>query len=242
MKRSIIILLISLIAVTACKKEKWTERRIDPVDFLSGDKYKNLTIQVVFERGYALDNWTNEHLVAFLTSRLNKPGGIQIVAKEIDPSGKAYISSADLIKIERKYRTEFSKGSTLSAFVFVSGSQFAENYGDTKYLGVKYGETGAALFAKTIDDYSGGLNQPSKATLETTVIEHEFGHLLGLVNSGTKMREYHEDGSHPHHCNNENCLMYYATETSDVIKNILGDKVAELDNKCIMDLQYNGGK
>lgn len=242
MKKSIIILLVSLTALVACKKEKWTERRIEPVDFLSGDKYKNLTIQVVFERGYSLDSKTNSNLVAFLTSRLNKPGGIQIVAKEIDPSGKAYITSADLIQIERKYRTEFSKGSTLSAFVFVSGSQYADNYGDTKYLGVKYGETGVALFGKTIDDYSGGFNQPSKVTLQTTVIEHEFGHLLGLVNSGTKMREYHEDGSHPHHCNNENCLMYYATETSDIIKNLLGDQVPELDNKCVMDLQYNGGK
>lgn len=242
MKKLIFILAVSLVALVACKKEKWTERRIDSVDFLSADKYKKLTIQVVFERGYALDNQTNTHLLTLLNSRLNKPGGIQITAKEVDPSGKAYITSADLIQIERKHRTEFSRGSTLTAFVFVSGSQFAENYGDTKYLGLKYGETGVALFGKTINDYSGGLNQPSTATLQTTVIEHEFGHLLGLVNSGTKMRESHEDGSHPHHCNNENCLMYYATETSNIIKNLIGDKVPELDNKCVMDLQYNGGK
>jgi len=242
MKRSIIILLISFIAVTACKKEKWTERRIDPVDFLSGDKYKNLIIQVVAERGYALNDQTNSQLVAFLNARLNKPSGIQIVKKEVDPSGKAYISSADLIEIERKYRTEFSKGSTLTAFVFVTGSEYAENSGDTKVLGIKYGETGLALFGKTINDYSGGFNQPSLTTLQTTVAEHEFGHLLGLVNNGTKMREYHEDGSHIHHCNNENCLMFFAVETSDIIKNLLNDRVPELDNKCITDLQYNGGK
>ncbi|MDP2387738.1 MAG: peptidase [Bacteroidota bacterium] len=242
MKKSIIILLVSLIALAACKKEKWTERRIDPVDFLSGDKYKNLVIQVVFERGYSLNSQTNTNLITFLNSRLNKPSGIQIVAKEVDPSGKAYISSADLIEIERKYRTEFSKGSTLTAFVFVSGSQYAENSGDHKILGVQYGETGVALFGKTVDDYSGGLNQPSTVTLQTAIAEHEFGHLLGLVNSGTKMREYHEDGTHIHHCNNENCLMYHAVETSDIIRNLLNDRVPELDNNCIKDLQYNGGK
>lgn len=242
MKKSIIIVLVSLIALVACKKEKWTERRIDPVDFLSGNKYKSLVIQVVSERGYSLNSKTNENLVAFLGSRLNKPGGIQVVSKEVEPNGKAYISSSDLIEIERKYRTEFSKGSTLTAFVYVSGSQSTENHGDFKMLGIQYGETGVALFGKTIDDYSGGLNQPSSTTLQTTVVEHEFGHLLGLVNSGTKMREYHEDGSHPHHCNNENCLMFYAVETSDVIKNLLNDHVPELDNKCVMDLQYNGGK
>jgi len=242
MKKSIILILVSLIALVACKKEKWTERRIDPVDFLSGNRFTSLVIQVVSERGYSLNSKTNENLVAFLSSRLNKPGGIQIVSKEVEPNGKAYINSADLIEIERKYRTEFSKGSTLTAFVFVSGSQYAGNYGDFKILGIQYGETGVALFGRTIDDYSGGLNQPSSTTLQTTVAEHEFGHLLGLVNSGTKMRNYHEDGSHAHHCNNENCLMFHAVETSDIIKNLLNDRVPELDNNCVIDLQYNGGK
>lgn len=242
MKTLILILGIFLTALTACKKEKWTERRIDPVDFLSGDKYKNLVVQVAYEPGYVLDNKTKENIINFMNTRLNKPGGIQIVTKEIPSSGKAYISASDLIEIERKYRTEFSRRSTLSAFIFISGSQFAENYGDTKYLGVKYGETGIALFGSTIAEYSGGINQPSKSTLESTVAEHEICHLLGLVNTGTPMKVNHEDGSHIHHCNNENCLMFYAAETSNIIKNLINDQVPNLDENCILDLQFNGGK
>ncbi len=47
---------------------------------------------------------------------------------------------------------------------------------------------------------------------ESTVLLHEFGHLLSVV------REYYEnhDDDHPHHCVNENCTMYWtAPEVGD---------------------------
>jgi hypothetical protein len=69
--------------------------------------------------------------------------------------------------------------------------------------------------------------------------------LFGLVNidgSGTDMQTEHQDEQNGHHCDNENCLMYYAMERSDLISQFFDESVAELDANCIADLQANGGK
>ena len=53
----------------------------------------------------------------------------------------------------------------------------------------------------------------------------------------------HEDTEHPKHCNNEDCLMFWATESSQGVDNMLNMTSApELDSQCIADLQANGGK
>ena len=79
--------------------------------------------------------------------------------------------------------------------------------------------------------------------METTVVSHEFGHILGLTNLGSDMQEDHEDDAHPKHCDVEICLMYWATESSAGLDNMLNMTSApQLDAQCIADLQANGGK
>ncbi len=47
------------------------------------------------------------------------------------------------------------------------------------------------------------------------------------------------DEAHPNHCDNKNCLMYYATQTSGLINN---NSLPALDADCVNDLRANGGK
>ncbi len=57
------------------------------------------------------------------------------------------------------------------------------------------------------------------------------------------MQEPHRDQDHGNHCDNDQCLMYYATQTTDLIGNTVGDEeITPLDANCIADLQANGGK
>ena len=84
---------------------------------------------------------------------------------------------------------------------------------------------------------------PSLEVLETTVVNHEFGHLLGLVNAGSPLQSDHQDTEHGKHCTEQDCLMYYTAETGEGIINMLsGGSVPSLDAQCIADLQANGGK
>ncbi|WP_321286858.1 hypothetical protein [uncultured Sunxiuqinia sp.] len=46
---------------------------------------------------------------------------------------------------------------------------------------------------------------------------------------------------HEHRSDNDNCLMYYAAETSNFLSNFIGSSVSDLDQNCISDLQHNGG-
>lgn len=74
------------------------------------------------------------------------------------------------------------------------------------------------------------------------MLEHEVGHLLGLVDLGSPMQTNHKDVAHGNHCNNSGCLMYYTSETTDILGFLLTGAIPTLDANCIADLKANGGK
>ena len=99
-----------------------------------------------------------------------------------------------------------------------------------------------SLLGKTIHDNSGGIGQASRTKLESTVLEHEFAHILGLVDAGSNMQTIHKDGTHGSHCNNSDCLMYYTSETTDILGFLITGNIPVLDASCKADITANGGK
>lgn len=109
-------------------------------------------------------------------------------------------------------------------------------------LGVAYRNTSLCIFGKAIQSNSGSIGQASRVKVESTVLNHEAGHILGLEDIGTPMAINHKDPSHPDHCNNSNCLMYYAAETTDILGFLITGNIPALDQNCKNDLKANGGK
>jgi hypothetical protein len=108
---------------------------------------------------------------------------------------------------------------------------------------VAYRNTSFVIFEETIQGFSGQPLAPGTAVLETTVLNHEFGHLLGLVNAGTPLLSDHQDVAHGRHCTDEDCLMYWTAETGEGLVNMIsGGTVPTLDSQCRADLEGNGGK
>lgn len=216
---------------------------ITPHDFLSDEKYDFFVTEVVYVDGYKPDQNSSAGLISFLDGRIHKSAGIRSYGSvAIASPGKSSYSIDDLKELEKAYRTKLPSDTLLSAWIFIVDGDFSGNEDDSKVLGVAYGETSIALFGKTIADYSGGIDQPSKQVLETTVLQHEFCHLLGLVNNGTPMIDNHQDTEHGHHCSNNNCLMYYAAETNHFLTDFLWGSPPPLKDQCLNDLQNNGGK
>ncbi|MEO7306177.1 MAG: hypothetical protein ABIR78_08665 [Ferruginibacter sp.] len=207
-------------------------------DLLSASKYTSVKIEIQYMPGFQPDAASVNNLTAFINSLINKPGGVTVVQTQIASAGRAVLSLNDIATIEKNNRTVYTSGSQLGVyFLFTDG-----NYDQANVLGTAFRNTSMSIYGKTIHDNSGGLGQASRIKLESTVLEHEFGHILGLVDLGSPMQASHKDAAHGSHCTNSNCLMYYASETTDILGILITGNVPPLDANCKADLTANGGK
>ena len=238
--------IIALLIIASCSdKDPVTTNNVNniiPNNFLSSANYDKLVVEVQFVNGFQPSSTAVANITSFLQDRLNKTGGITVVQNGIASPGKSVYSTADVTAIESANRTQKSNGKTLTAYVLFVDGDYSDNGTDTKVLGITYNSTSIAIFEKTIKEFSGGLNKPSTSTLETTLAQHEFGHVLGLVDRGTPMKSQHLDATNAKHCSDKNCLMYYLVENSGSIAGIMGGSMTGLTGSCLDDLRANGGK
>ena len=208
-------------------------------DLLSANNYTSLYVEIQYAAGYAPPNGSISYLQSFLENHLNKPGGIQIETKEVSGEGKASYSTSDLRNFEDDNRTKFTKDNQLAVyFYFADGNYTSENV-----LGIAHRNTSMVLFQKRIEELSGGIGQASTQLLTSSVMAHEMGHIMGLVNVGTDMQTPHQDEANGKHCNVDECLMYYAVESAAGISDLLGmSQPPAFDDLCLADLRANGGK
>lgn len=207
-------------------------------DFLSSEKYASLKIEVQYMPGYKPDEQALRNLHLFLARYLNKPAGIFINTKEIDPVTDTVLSHHDLVALERKTRSEYTQKNTLAVHLLYTNG----GYVNPRILGLAYQNTSAVIFGKLIQKHSGRIGQPDRTKLETTVLLHEMGHLLGLINKGTEMHSDHQDDDHESHCTEKACLMYYSIGTQDRFGYLVRGDIPKLDAHCEADLKANGGK
>ena len=235
-------LALLLVAIGCHKEPDSVPHNVVPNDFLSDKKYDKLIVEIQYVSGFEPSSTTLDNLKTFLQQRLNKSAGITFTQNTIPSPGKSVYSAEDVQNIEKANRTQTTNNKTLTAYFFFADGDYTGNNGSSKILGFAYGSSSMAIFEKTIKDFSGGVGKPSGSVLETTVVLHEFGHILGLVNNGTPMQATHQDVPNGKHCDDQNCLMYYIVETSDIVASVLGGTIPVLDAACLNDLKANGGK
>lgn len=212
-------------------------------DLLSDVKFKSIILEVVYVEGFEPSTIALNNLVAFLSARTHKPNGIVVEKRSIvSPQNTAY-TNQQIIAIEDANRTKYNTDNQIAIWAFFADNESANNTNSGVVLGTAYRNTSFVIYEETIHGLSDSPFEPNRNLIETTVITHEFGHLLGLTNLGSNLQSNHEDTSHPKHCNVESCLMYWASETGSGISNMLTNGSApQLDAQCIADLQANGGK
>lgn len=206
-------------------------------DFLSGNVFSTVNIQVQYCPGMQLQQSSLNNLVAFLQAHLNKAGGITITQVPVASIGKTTVSISDVTSFEDAHRNVFSGGTSIAVYILVADA----GYTTASVAGLAYRNTSIVIMGKTEQAASGGLGQPSRVRVESTVLNHEFGHLLGLVNNGIGMVTPHADDAHKPHCSNKNCLMYYEIESSGFL-DPFDNSIPQLDASCENDLKSAGGK
>lgn len=201
--------------------------------FIMDILYDQLVVEIQYMPGSKPNETSLSNLQDFLDQHLDKSSITILNPSEIPSGGQDSYTATDVRSLEDQYREEFTNGSTLAAYVlFLDGEFETENV-----LGIAYYNTSTAYFHETIDRISGGIGQPSRTQIESTVFAHEFGHLMGLVNNGTEMNENHHDEENGAHCNVEDCLMYFSVQTTDFFANLFDGSVPELDDFCVADVE-----
>ena len=211
-------------------------------DLLSDDNYTSMIIELVYVEGQQPTQTAINNFLSFLNARIYKPDGIVVESRSVPSPGISKFSTQDYVDFEDANRTYYNDGNQIAVWAFFADGAADGDTSTEVTLGTAYRNTSFIIYEATVKSLSGGLHQPSTAVLESTVIEHEFGHILGLVNFGAPMQSPHEDSQHARHCNVDSCLMYYAATTGASLMNVSGGTVPQLDAQCIADLQANGGK
>jgi len=212
-------------------------------DLLDDTNFAGLHLEIFYVAGLKPSATTLDNFETFLKERLHKPDGVSITLTEIPSPGQEVYSITDIRGLEDDIRTAYNQEGTIRVFGLFLDGEYSENTENGSVLGVAYRNTSFVIFADTIREFSGQPLAPSTTVLETTVLDHEFGHLLGLVNAGTPLQSAHQDEVHGRHCTTEDCLMYWTAETGEGLINMIsGGTIPELDAACLTDLQANGGK
>ncbi|HEY6143835.1 MAG TPA: membrane metalloprotease [Flavobacterium sp.] len=251
MKKIIAILTIGFILFVSCSKDDDSDNSINTIankkatgtsskDLLSDVKYKSMVIEVVYVDGFEPSAAAITNFVSFIEARTYKPGGITVLKRSIPSPGKATFTVQEIATLENANRTKYNTADQIAVWVLFVDGKSSSDTSTTAILGMSYWNTSFVIFEKTIQGQSNSPWEPERSLFETTVITHEFGHILGLTNLGAPMQTNHEDSSHPKHCNASTCLMYWEAESGNSLLN--ATSAPQLDAQCLADLRANGGK
>ncbi len=207
-------------------------------ELLRDEVYTSLTVEIHYMKGFKPRQETVNQLSIFLNRHLNKPKGITIVLNEIGRNKNTPLTTDSVLSIEKANRTRFVKEDDITLYILFTNSRHV----DKRILGTAYRSTSAVIFGKAIRENSNRRGKLTRQELETAVLLHETGHLLGLVNKGSMAGSNHIDYDYPDHCTNKKCLMYHATETKKLSSVLIKGLVPVLDSNCVADLLKNGGK
>ena len=201
---------------------------------LQSNTYQSMVIEIDHEADYAPQSSSLDMIVERLESVCDKPGGISIELDEVEFNHEGTWSADDVR--EKSRLTKDASATTDSTLrwqiIFPSGT-----YEDDSVLGVAVDASSVAMFGDSIENAGAPFGiRISAEDVENSVMVHEIGHLLGLVNLVYESEFEHEDENNEGHSNNDESVMYWAIESTDLANFISGSLPNEFDEYDLADL------
>ena len=196
--------------------------------------FTSMVIEIDHAPGYRPYSSSTDLLIERMESVCEKPSGITLKFNEVNFDHEGDWTAQDVRDQGWEHKDASpTDGTTLRwQILFPEGTYSEENV-----LGVAVDASTMALFGDSIEEADGLFGRPSVEDVENSVIVHEAGHLLGLVNLVYQSPVDHEDDDHPGHSNNDESVMYWAIESVDVANFIFGTLPTEFDDDDLADLQ-----
>ncbi|MEZ4811458.1 MAG: hypothetical protein R2819_13955 [Allomuricauda sp.] len=219
-------------------------------DILSNTKFDKLLIEIAYVSGFRPAAETVTNFEEFLRERTFKED-ISFIYTQLSSPNEETLTLEEIADLESENRTAYNNNGTLAIYIYFADapSESDDQSEGLVTLGAVYRNTSMIIYESTIRELVGNSILISVSDVETATLEHEFGHLFGLVNLGTASVNDHEDPDAENHCNVEGCLMQAELQFGGPTMKLLESNaskgsaaVPELDAECILDLQNNGGR
>ncbi|MBT8306792.1 MAG: hypothetical protein KJN85_07630 [Maribacter sp.] len=219
-------------------------------EILSNNTFDKLQIEIAYVEGFRPTASAMTNFMSFLSLHSFKQE-IDIVYQELPSPNEEKLTLEEIFDLEKENRTVYNDGSTLAIYIYFADapSEDDKEEEDLVTLGAVYLNTSMVIYEDTIRTLASKSNLVSVGDVETATLNHEFGHLLGLVDLGSTPVNAHEDVDAENHCNVEECLMRAELQFGAGMKKMLENRASKgiaeapgLGPECILDLQANGGK
>ncbi len=200
---------------------------------LDDSVYTSMVVEVDYHPGYKPETSSTDLLQERLASVCDKPQGVEIQLTETTFTNEEIWTASDVRADGWDEKSHDPRDDSVLYWqvIFPAGV-----YEDSSVLGVAVDASTVALFKDSIDDAENIFQRPSAEKIENSVLVHEFGHLLGLVNLVYTSPADHEDSEHPGHSNNEDSVMYWAIESASISNFFSNDLPTEFDIDDKQDL------
>lgn len=219
-------------------------------DILSNDNFDKLLIEATYVSGFKPTAASMLNFEMFLNQHSFKQN-IEVIYRELPSPNEEKLTLAEIVDLESENRTVYNDGSTLAIYIYFADAPSEDDVEeeDLVTLGAVYLNTSMVIYESTLRTLASKSILVSIADIETATLNHEFGHLLGLVNLGSPPVNDHEDPDAENHCTVDGCLMEAELQFGSGMKKMLENRASKgiadvpgLDAECILDLQANGGR
>ncbi|HEA22097.1 MAG TPA: hypothetical protein ENH87_14425 [Pricia antarctica] len=204
--------LLGLLFIFGCSTDSDTETPVSPeipevvdkvpnrqgtgdsaVDLLTNDNFSDLRVEIAYVTGFRPTQEAMDAFVAYLKERTFKEN-IELLYTELDSPDEENLTLDEIDDLEEKNRTVYNDGEILGIYIYFSDAPAEEDDEDAGLvtLGAVYRNTSMIIHEATVRKLAGQSIFISDADVESSTLNHEFGHLFGLVNLGITPINDHE--------------------------------------------------
>lgn len=177
-------------------------------DLLSNDTFTKLKIEIAYVTGFRPTVAAMNDFVTFVRQHTFKQD-IELIYTELPSPEKESLSIQEIADLELENRTVYNEGETLGVYIYFADAPDDNDDLDEGLvtLGAVYRNTSMVIHEITVRRLAGLSAFITNADVESATVNHEFGHLFGLVDLGSPSVNDHEDTEAVNHCNVDGCLM-----------------------------------
>ncbi len=182
--------------------------------YLRGNPYTKLVVELTAAGGAEPPPAALDYLREQLEEVVDKPRGIDLLPLRTIRSSKARYGVEDFRALEKTHRKRFSGktgGDIVLHVLFLNGRHERSEF----ILGEAWRASSIVIFSERIEDISDPI--VTSTAIQRSILLHEAGHNLALLNWGHRTPRPHYMKDNPTHSNNEASVMSAAVERGDLL-------------------------